>query len=696
MKNIKIFLASSEELQPEREKMADLVLHLNKLFKGRGLSLDLEKWEYLDASMSGIRKQDEYNEVLHQCDICMVMFWRRFGSYTGEELEVAYKSMLKGENPQKIYVFFKNPDGDDVSKEVKDFICDYERRFGGHFFCKFQTVDTMKLEFVLQLENYQKGLIGEKTIEVRNEHVFVDNEAVANLNNIPFAANNPGFQKMQEELVGLREEIEKMRGKLEKKKHKLEKRKAELEEDPEDEDCQEEYNDAKEEYDEVVNKLQVLLNRKNQLEEDFQREQKMLFNSARRMSELRGRRITERMARAIEAFDAGDSHRANIILEEAERDADQALADIRQAKNVGVLSIDELLLKASTTMSDMTIPIEERIEQTHQIYRKAVTLAREADYEQDKYADLIDEAGIFLYVYGKYDEALNYKRELLGIREKVLGTEHPDTATSYNNIGMIYSHMGDYERALEYYQKALEIREAVLGTEHPDTAASYNNIGLLYLYMGDYERALEYYKKALEIKEAVLGTEHPGTATSYNNIGMLYSDMGDYVRALEYYKKALGISEAVWGIEDPDTAISYGNIGMLYSDMGDYVRALEYCQKALGIMEAVMGTEHPNTATSYNNIGLLYSKMGDYERALEYCQKALGIREAVLGTGHLDTAISYKSIGLLYSKMGDYERALLYLKKTLEIQQSILPADDEKTQNTLSQIQKIEALMDNG
>ena len=44
--------------------------------------------------------------------------------------------------------------------------------------------------------------------------------------------------------------------------------------------------------------------------------------------------------------------------------ADQALADIRQAKKVGMLSIDELLLKTSTIMSDATIPIEERVEQT--------------------------------------------------------------------------------------------------------------------------------------------------------------------------------------------------------------------------------------------------------------------------------------------------------------------------------------------
>ena len=228
MKTIKIFLASSEELKDERNTMADLILHLNKLFKGRGLELDLEKWEYLDASMTGNRKQDEYNEVLKQCDICMVLFWRKFGSFTGEELDTAYNRMKQNEKPHKIYVFFKNPNSDELTQELKDFIANYEQRFGGHFFCKFQNVDTMKLEFLLQLENYQKDLIGEKTIEVRNEHVYVDNEEMVNLNNIPFAAHNEGFKRMQTNLAILRDNIEKKRHELEEKKSALERTKSEL------------------------------------------------------------------------------------------------------------------------------------------------------------------------------------------------------------------------------------------------------------------------------------------------------------------------------------------------------------------------------------------------------------------------------------------------------------------------------------
>ena len=186
MKTIKIFLASSEELKEERLEMTDLMSRLNQTFKGRGIELELKRWEYLDASMGDKRKQDEYNEVLKDCDICLVMFWRKFGSYTGEELDVAYQCHKDKVRPEKIYVFFKNPDGDDVTDELKEFIRNYESRYGGHFFCKFQTVDAMKLEFLLQFELYQKDQLGSQAIEVRNEHVYIDNEAFVDLNNIPF------------------------------------------------------------------------------------------------------------------------------------------------------------------------------------------------------------------------------------------------------------------------------------------------------------------------------------------------------------------------------------------------------------------------------------------------------------------------------------------------------------------------------
>ena len=49
--------------------------------------------------------------------------------------------------------------------------------------------------------------------------------------------------------------------------------------------------------------------------------------------------------------------------------------------------------------------------------------------------------------------------------------------------------MGDYAKAEPLYKEALEIRRKVLGREHPDTATSLDNLAGLYRAMGDYAKA---------------------------------------------------------------------------------------------------------------------------------------------------------------------------------------------------------------
>jgi len=52
---------------------------------------------------------------------------------------------------------------------------------------------------------------------------------------------------------------------------------------------------------------------------------------------------------------------------------------------------------------------------------------------------------------------------------KQLGSDHPNVAIRYNNMGAAYQRKGNYNRALEYYKKALKIGQKSLGKNHPDT-----------------------------------------------------------------------------------------------------------------------------------------------------------------------------------------------------------------------------------
>ena len=621
MKTIKIFLASSEELKDERLEMTDLVSRLNQTFKGRGIQLELKRWEYLDSSMGDQRKQDEYNNVLRECDICLVLFWRRFGSYTGEELDVAYQCNKNKQKPEKIYVFFKNPDDDDVTTELKEFIKSYESRYGGHFFNKFLTVDTLKLEFLLQFELYQKDQLGEKAIEVRNEHVYVDNEMVADLNNIPFAANNEGFKKKQTELKDLEKEVEKKQIELKEKNAALrlaKEQQAKLGIDS----LQMLVDMAQKAVNETEDCLQGLLDKKNKLKEEFEQEQQHLFNTARRITEQRGQYISQRMARAIEAFESGDAQRADIILDEAEKDADQALADIRIAKQVGEKSLEELILKASVKMSNDTISIDKRITETQIIYEKAIKLAKEVWCDNTKYADLIDKFGDFLQEFGKYDEAIIYRKELLSIRTKLFGKNSIDVAWALNKLGRNYDLLDNQEEAVKLLTEAETIIKKMSTTDLACESEIYNNLGLILQDHKQYEKAIDYHKKSLSIREEFFGLESAEAARSLNNIGNVLSSFGKHEEALEYHKKALIIKESTLGKYHCSTAISYYNIGNEYADLKNYSESIKYRKVALDIYEKVIGQKHPNTIYCYYWIGDAYYQMDDYVSSIEWTLKA--------------------------------------------------------------------------
>ncbi|WP_103124609.1 CHAT domain-containing tetratricopeptide repeat protein, partial [Nostoc cycadae] len=85
-------------------------------------------------------------------------------------------------------------------------------------------------------------------------------------------------------------------------------------------------------------------------------------------------------------------------------------------------------------------------------------------------------------------------------REKVLGKEHPDVATSLNNLAFLYDAQGKYQQAEPLYQRSLAILEKMLGEKHPLVATSLNNLAALYLAKGDITRAIDFSQRGLEIQ----------------------------------------------------------------------------------------------------------------------------------------------------------------------------------------------------
>jgi tetratricopeptide (TPR) repeat protein len=287
-------------------------------------------------------------------------------------------------------------------------------------------------------------------------------------------------------------------------------------------------------------------------------------------------------------------------------------------------------------------------------------------------ANLLGMAGGYFLGRAAYSQAVQLFRDAVAICEKTLGSEHPDTATSLNDLALALKEKGDFVAARPFQERALAIVEKALGPEHPYTATNLNNLANVLRDEGDLTGARPLYERALTIREKALGPEHPDTAQSLNNLAAVLEEQGNFAGARQLHERALAIRETVFGPEHPDTATSLNNLAVLFRDQGDFAEALPLFQRALAIRDKALGPEHPDTATSLNNLASLLSDQGDFAGARPLFERALAIREKTFGPEHPDTANSLQNLASVLKNQGDLaaarstqERALASFAKAL-------------------------------
>ena len=151
----KIFLASSAELKGDRAEFEIFISRKNKDWVAKGVFLDLVIWEdFLDA-MSQTRLQDEYNKVIRECDLFVMLFWTKVGQYTKEEFETAF-GQFKSTNKPFMFTYFKDAEISVASANKKDLMSlwSFQEKLSslGHFYTVYKNVDDLKFKFNQQLD----------------------------------------------------------------------------------------------------------------------------------------------------------------------------------------------------------------------------------------------------------------------------------------------------------------------------------------------------------------------------------------------------------------------------------------------------------------------------------------------------------------------------------------------------------------
>lgn len=629
MKNITVFLASSDELKNDRNSFHSLVASLDEIFEPRGYRIRCRRWEDFSAFCTGSRTQDDYNRIVRASDICICMFHRKAGEYTIEEFNQALDEYVKSQSHPKTFVYIRALiEGEMEDEALKRFKEDLFDRVG-HYWCNYATDDAMKLHFVMQLERIIPSVSGNASVtegnhfKIENGVVSLYGHKIAELDNLSFAAENPEYLSLKESIARLNTEIARLRA------------------------------TGVAELQPMIDEKQAELYKKR---ESLNRLESRLFDLALSINKLigSGTPVSERKRLAIEMFERGNSKGVVEILNEKDiaADAAQARKEIEQGKllvdsgrsliEAGLQKTrslaEEYVLRAKALMTDYAEP--RRFELACHAYEQGIELTR-ANLSEEELAKSLFEYGHFLQTNKRYDLAEVRYRENLDICQRLAAISpyayEPDLAGTQNNLGVLYNNTQRYKESEKMYLSALKICQRLTAANpqvyEPDLAMTQNNLGLLYSDIRRYEESEEMHLSAVEIYQRLTIVNpqvyEPDLAMAQSNLGTLYKDTRRYedseklcLSAMEIRRRLAAANPQVY---EPDLAMTQYNLGCLYSDTQRYEDSEEMYLSALEVYQRLTAVNpqvyEPYLVRACNNLSFLFLAQGNFEEAERYARE---------------------------------------------------------------------------
>ena len=675
MKNITVFLASSDELKNDRNSFHSLVASLDEIFEPRGYRIRCRRWEDFSAFCTGSRTQDDYNRIVRASDICICMFHRKAGEYTIEEFNQALDEYVKSQSHPKTFVYIRALiEGEMEDEALKRFKEDLFDRVG-HYWCNYATDDAMKLHFVMQLERIIPSVSGNASVtegnhfKIENGVVSLYGHKIAELDNLSFAAENPEYLSLKESIARLNTEIARLRA------------------------------TGVAELQPMIDEKQAELYKKR---ESLNRLESRLFDLALSINKLigSGTPVSERKRLAIEMFERGNSKGVVEILNEKDiaADAAQARKEIEQGKllvdsgrsliEAGLQKTrslaEEYVLRAKALMTDYAEP--RRFELACHAYEQGIELTR-ANLSEEELAKSLFEYGHFLQTNKRYDLAEVRYRENLDICQRLAAISpyayEPDLAGTQNNLGVLYNNTQRYKESEKMYLSALKICQRLTAANpqvyEPDLAMTQNNLGLLYSDIRRYEESEEMHLSAVEIYQRLTIVNpqvyEPDLAMAQSNLGTLYKDTRRYedseklcLSAMEIRRRLAAANPQVY---EPDLAMTQYNLGCLYSDTQRYEDSEKMYLSAMEIRRrlAVANPQvyEPDLADTQYNLGCLYYNIQRYEDNEEMYLSALKVYQR-LTTVNPQVYEPYlvracNNLSFLFLAQGNFEEAERYARE---------------------------------
>ncbi len=719
---VKIFVASSiNEFKQERNELGNFILGINNTFRKRGIYCHLELCENREGAMFiGGRKQDEFNEFIKESDAVFVLFFKKAGKYTLEELKLA-QTCFKERGRPKVYVYFKNFDENNLTDEVR-VVYELLTNEYQHFFGTFENIATVKVDLLRAIFE----LSAEPALKVTESSgvIYCGDEPIMPADDLDYIKNSKDISYLKSRIAGLKagdpkwtvglygkeieDEIilceERLKDRYNGCFKALEGRYQNLSSGAKiDVELQMAYNAASNgDYAKV---LQILSLEKIKTEKKRKKTETQIFQKQYFEVEFKKNLLLINTYKETKDWD-----KLNIAYEEA---VDAILS----------FNLYEIDTNCLSVWREYLFFLARR-----EKFEEAVKLALKLDGLYSLLFDKTDELTraklwlFFAYVYHKFfdhEKCAYYCFMALEVFEKTAkkeSVEYNGMTKGFDNV--VYCERSNcvYEelevcykivirlkkiwepRAEKYYLNALDFFMRLF-EKNPNAFVmnlkeSFWILSVFYNHCGEREKQRKCLQKQLEIFQSATGCELESDviktdceylALSYEDLALFYATENFSV-AEEYALKSLKIRES----NAKEKANNEYRISQLLSgylqaayccfSQNEIKKGEKYCVKAVKTVNDLLIKHSGNYAEiefiyCYTTIAFFYYDVKDFEKAERYLLTAISRYEkGDFGKGRgtpSRVASTYKRIGEFYIDRGQKEKAAEYLLKSIKIRESL-------------------------
>ena len=240
------------------------------------------------------------------------------------------------------------------------------------------------------------------------------------------------------------------------------------------------------------------------------------------------------------------------------------------------------------------------------------------------------------YVTGDIDGAWRFVNESLDVT-RTLG-DADALGADLNLWGVLEITAGHADDAIGPLQQSYDLRAQALGSDHPDTIESLNNLAIACWRAGAEDQALELHEDALGRCERSLGESHRRTAETLNALAVkLQSRPGSQARTRALYERGLAAAEAALGPDAELVARLLTNVAAARIDDDELDGVGPMLERALELHERHFGPESRWTAYVLVMQGEHAFAEGRHEDARLAFERAFVIRTRELGPTDRET-----------------------------------------------------------